>query len=41
MAAKSKVLKSIQNWIPAADVRELSKVYLASCYDSADEEPQH
>lgn len=33
MAAKSKVLKSIQNWIPAADVRELSKVYLASCYD--------
>ena len=33
MAAKSKVLKSIQNWIPAADVREISKVYLASCYD--------
>ncbi len=33
MAAKSKVLKSIQNWIPAADVREVSKVYLASCYD--------
>ena len=33
IAAKSKVLKSIQNWIPAADVRELSKVYLASCYD--------
>lgn len=33
MAAKSKILKSIQNWIPAADVRELSKVYLASCYD--------
>lgn len=33
IAAKSKVLKSIQNWIPAADVREISKVYLASCYD--------
>jgi hypothetical protein len=33
MAAKIKVLKSIQNWIPAADVREVSKVYLASCYD--------
>lgn len=33
MAAKSKVLKSIQNWIPTADVREVSKVYLASCYD--------
>lgn len=33
MAAKSKILKSIQNWIPAADVREISKVYLASCYD--------
>lgn len=33
MAAKNKVLKSIQNWIPAADVREVSKVYLASCYD--------
>lgn len=33
MASKSKVLKRIQNWIPAADVRELSKVYLASCYD--------
>lgn len=33
MSAKSKVLKSIQNWIPAADVREVSKVYLASCYD--------
>lgn len=33
MAAKSKVLKSIQNWIPAADVHEVSKVYLASCYD--------
>ena len=33
MAAKSKVLKSIQNWIPAADVREVSKIYLASCYD--------
>lgn len=33
MAAKIKVLKSIQNWIPAADVREISKVYLASCYD--------
>lgn len=33
MAANSKVLKSIQNWIPAADVREVSKVYLASCYD--------
>lgn len=33
MAAKNKVLKSIQNWIPAADVREISKVYLASCYD--------
>lgn len=32
-AAKSKILKSIQNWIPAADVREISKVYLASCYD--------
>ena len=33
MAAKSKVLEKIQNWIPAADVREVSKVYLASCYD--------
>ena len=33
MAAKSKVLKKIQNWIPAADVKEVSKVYLASCYD--------
>ena len=33
MAANSKVLKSIQNWIPAADVREVSKIYLASCYD--------
>ena len=33
MAAKSKVLKKIQNWIPAADVKELSKVYLASYYD--------
>lgn len=33
MAAKSKVLKRIQNWIPAADVHEVSKVYLASCYD--------
>lgn len=33
MSAKSKVLKSIQNWIPAADVKEVSKVYLASCYD--------
>ena len=33
MAAKSKVLKKIQNWIPAADVREISKIYLASCYD--------
>lgn len=33
MAAKSKILKSIQNWIPAADVRELRKVYLASYYD--------
>ena len=33
MAAKSKVLKKIQNWIPAADVHEVSKVYLASCYD--------
>ena len=33
MAANSKVLKSIQNWIPAADVKEVSKVYLASCYD--------
>ncbi len=33
MAAKSKVLKSIQNWIPAADIKEVSKVYLASCYD--------
>lgn len=33
IAANSKVLKSIQNWIPAADVREVSKVYLASCYD--------
>lgn len=33
MAANSKVLKSIQNWIPAADVREISKIYLASCYD--------
>ena len=33
MAAKSKVLKSIQNWIPKADVREISKIYLASCYD--------
>ena len=33
MAAKNKVLKRIQNWIPAADVREISKVYLASCYD--------
>ena len=33
MAAKSKVLKNIQNWIPKADVREVSKIYLASCYD--------
>ena len=33
MAAKSKVLKKIQNWIPAADVKELSKAYLASYYD--------
>ena len=30
MAAKRKVLKSIQNWIPAADVREISKVYLTA-----------
>ena len=33
MASKSKVLKRIQNWIPAADVHEVSKIYLASCYD--------
>ena len=33
MAANSKVLKKVQNWIPKADVREVSKVYLASCYD--------
>lgn len=33
MAANSKLLKHVQSWIPKADVNEIGKIYLASCYD--------
>lgn len=33
MAANSKLLKQVQSWIPKADVNEIGKIYLASCYD--------